>query len=123
MTAIRHTDLLSEEYVQGLVERLSSTDLQLEELKCDEGTPPSPDPSFELQRRYDTIADEILRQLINWHRDSFNVRFGTNTDDVEFLRSISTPQQSLLEDAQALKLKAQADFLNAKTAEMRGQSR
>lgn len=121
MTAIRHTDLVSEEFLQGLIDRLSRIDLQLEEVKAEEGTPPGRDPGYELQRRYDALADEVLRQLINWHRDSFNVRFAPNGEDSEFLQSISTPKPSPLEEAQTLKLRAEADLITAQAIELRGE--
>jgi len=120
MTTIRHTELLPEEYLQGLVERLSSTDLQIEEMQGDDDLPPARDPSYELQKRHDFIADEILRQLINWHRDSFKICFTSDEGDLEFLKSISTPEPSALEQAQIQKAKAEANLSAAQAAELKG---
>lgn len=75
---IRHTDLVPEEYVQGLVDRLSSLDEQLESLPTGDEDAVSRNVRHNLDRRYEALADELIRQLINWHRDSFNVRFFGN---------------------------------------------
>lgn len=64
MFIIRHSDLLADEYVMNLIGRLASIDDDLA------GLPEDGDRRTRcaLEQRYEVIADEALRQLINRHR-------------------------------------------------------
>lgn len=91
---IKHIDLVHEEYVQGLVARLSSIDEGLEEVPFGTGDRGIESRRRELEGRYDALVDELSRQLINWHRDSFKVSFVTHIDpDLALLKSIVEPKE------------------------------
>lgn len=83
---IRHTDLVSEEFAQGVIERLSALDLELEQFPDGDCHHNVDHRRRRLQDRFDALSDELIRQLINWHRDSFKVRFLADNELPEGLR-------------------------------------
>lgn len=118
---LRHTDLVGEEFAQGVIDRLSALDLEMEELPPGDNDRDVDYKRRRLQDRYDALSDELIRQLINWHRDSFKVRFLADDEIPEGLRKALEVAASPVDQAHALKLRAEAALLTAKAAEIRGE--
>lgn len=78
---IRHTDLVGEEYAQGLINRLSALDEEVEALADDDDGRKINNKRYGLEQRYDALSDELIRQMINWHRDSYKISFCVHNEN------------------------------------------